>query len=419
MARHSSMPPRVQKTPHGDVTLTSRWKHDRYYLVAAGGFDALHWLFPKVREAPEAHGPSFRRMFAPSPKPITVERDLRRACAAWQAKWMERLEDGDASGDLAGSARPPIATLGQLFDHQYEARRSMLKCSTIDRDRYRLLVWRDTLGDKVPLASLTAESISLALKAIAAKTSPSTANTALGVLKTYLTWAANMGLLRDFSHRTVKRLREPASQRHHREWWTSVEVELALQVAAKDSHQPTATLLVACGCYLGLRPEEIIMLRWQGFSLDAVDPKTGQPKPVCHVTAHNGWEPKDGESRDIPVCVELLGILLRLRRPEGFLLNREPHRPGRPRGGKGWIYRYDPKATWARLMKAVEAAGGKRITMYGMRHSFASNFLIAGVSDVKVSRWLGHSDTRMLHRHYGHLLSYDDDINAINRVRCA
>ena len=70
-------------------------------------------------------------------------------------------------------------------------------------------------------------------------------------------------------------------------------------------------------------------------------------------------------------------------------------------------------------MKEVVAAGGKAITMYGMRHSFASNFLIAGVSDVKVSRWLGHSDTRMVHRHYGHLLSYDGDINAVTAKKPA
>ena len=63
-------------------------------------------------------------------------------------------------------------------------------------------------------------------------------------------------------------------------------------------------------------------------------------------------------------------------------------------------------------MAQIKEAGGKPITMYGMRHTFASNLLINNVSDVKVSRWLGHSDTRMVHRHYGHLLSYDDDINA-------
>ncbi len=46
-----------------------------------------------------------------------------------------------------------------------------------------------------------------------------------------------------------------------------------------------------------------------------------------------------------------------------------------------------------------------------MRHSFASNLLNAGVSDVKVAKWLGHADTKMVHLHYGHLLGYDDCIN--------
>ena len=48
-----------------------------------------------------------------------------------------------------------------------------------------------------------------------------------------------------------------------------------------------------------------------------------------------------------------------------------------------------------------------------MRHTFASNLLIANVSDFKVAKWLGHSDTRMVHKHYGHLRSYDADINAV------
>jgi integrase len=91
----------------------------------------------------------------------------------------------------------------------------------------------------------------------------------------------------------------------------------------------------------------------------------------------------------------------------------EPHRPGRRRGGKGWIYPYDPTAVWRRLMRAVVAVGGKAITMYGMRHSFASNCLIQNRSAAKVAHWLGHADERMLYRHYGHLLSYDPDISAL------
>lgn len=155
------------------------------------------------------------------------------------------------------------------------------------------------------------------------------------------------------------------------------------------------------------------MQRWQDLNLDAKDPKSGELRPVCHVVPHSGWKPKDGEARDIPISTPLLAILLPHRKAEGFLLMNEPHRKGRPRGGKGWIYRYNPRKVWLRIMKQVEAEGGKRITMYGMRHTFASNFLIANVTDVKVGRWLGHADTRMVHRHYGHLLSYDNDINAL------
>jgi integrase len=275
-----------------------------------------------------------------------------------------------------------------------------------------LRLWRAEIGAHVLLKELTAERITLALARIGKRTSAPTANPALGVLKTYLNWAANMGLLKDQSYRTVRPLKEPTGARHHRAWWTAAEVELALRCAAQDPHQPTATLLVACGCYLGLRVEEIIMLRWQDLSLDATDPKTGEPRPVCHITPNGGWQPKDGEARDIPISTPLLAVLKLHRQAEGYLLQAEKGRPGRPRGGKGWIYRYDPKTVWKRVMKLVIGAKGREITMYGMRHSFASNFLIAGVSDVKVARWLGHADTRMVHRHYGHLLSYDDDINA-------
>jgi len=81
------------------------------------------------------------------------------------------------------------------------------------------------------------------------------------------------------------------------------------------------------------------------------------------------------------------------------------------RGGTKRIYRYDPKAVWEKVVTKVEAAEGTAISPGGMRHSSANNLLIAGESDVKVARWLGHADTTMAHRHYGHLLSYDDGIN--------
>ena len=411
MAGHTSMPPRIQKTPHGDVSLTSRWKRDRYYLMAYGSPEAMRWMFPTAKEF-ETRPNGVRHTFEPATRPITVERDLRKLCAAWQAKWDDRIQDGDG-GLIPDSAisKPSIQTLGQLFDHLFAIRKPKVAIITADRDRYRLGLWRTELGNGRMVCNIPPEDIEGALARIGKRTSPSTANTSLGVLKTYLTWASNSGLIKDQSHRTVSRLKEPAGQRHRREWWTTDQVDLALSCAAKDSHPITATLLVACGCLLGLRPEEIIMQRWEDLDLDAKDPKTGEPRPVCHVTPHSGWTPKDGEARDIPISTQLLAILKAHRKAEGYLLMNESHRKGRPRGGTGWIYRYNPRKVWLRVMKVIEKEGGKPITMYGMRHTFASNYLIANVSDVKVGRWLGHADTRMVHRHYGHLLSYDSDIN--------
>jgi integrase len=414
------MPPRIQRTPHGDVSLTSRWMRDRYYLVASGPETALRWMFPASADFERLSPATVRLAFPPAPSPVTIERELRRICAQWQDAWENKLQDHregleSVPTPLPAQAKPVLETLGQYLDHRHAERKVEVSQMTSDRDRYKLKLWTDELGRELRLEDLSPTVITSALARIAQRTSPQTANAALALLKTYLTWASNTGLLRDRSHLTVRRHKVIQAARHHRAWWTSDEVRLALEAAAKDSHQPTALLLVALGCYLGLRVEEIIMQRWQDLDLEAVDPKTGERRPVCHVTPHDDWKPKDGEARDIPICEPLLAILRQHRQSSGYLLQAEEHRKGRPRGGgHGLDYRYDPKKVWARIVKQVQARGGKPITMYGMRHSFASNLLIAGVSDVKVSRWLGHADTRMVHRHYGHLLSYDGDINALS-----
>jgi integrase len=407
------MPPRTQKTPYGDVTLTSRWQRDRYYLMAYGSVQAVRWMFPKAENL-EHRAAGVRHTFEPAPNPLTIERELRKKCAAWQDKWNERLQDHQEGGTTQQpTVSPVIQTVHQLFDHLFELRKSKVADITTDRDRYKLNLWRTEFGNQQPLTTLSPDIISQALARIGKRTSPSTANAALGLLKTYMGWASNTGLIKDASYKTVQRLKD-TTPRKRIQWWTTEQVELALRCAGEDNHQPTATLLVACGCYLGLRVEEIIMLRWQDLDLDAKDPRNGETKPVCRITPNGGWVPKDGEARNIPIASPLLAVLQKHRQAEGYLLQPESHRIGRPRGGgHGLDYRYDPKKVWARIMRRIIASGGQAITMYGMRHSFASNLLIAGVTDVKVSRWLGHSDTRMVHRCYGHLLSYDQDINAL------
>jgi integrase len=44
-----------------------------------------------------------------------------------------------------------------------------------------------------------------------------------------------------------------------------------------------------------------------------------------------------------------------------------------------------------------------KISFHGLRHSYASLSIMGGVPLMVVARNLGHRDTRMVERHYGHL----------------
>jgi hypothetical protein len=70
MSRHTCMPVRAQRTPYGSVSLSSRWKRDRYFLFAYGSLPSLQWMFP-MAEHFEPVGEMVRHEFCPSPEAVT------------------------------------------------------------------------------------------------------------------------------------------------------------------------------------------------------------------------------------------------------------------------------------------------------------------------------------------------------------
>mgnify|MGYP000577915646 CR=1 FL=1 len=128
-------------------------------------------------------------------------------------------------------------------------------------------------------------------------------------LKSILRWAEARGVHVPAAYKGLRPLKVVRNSRS-KAWWTVSEVELAFAAAAEVDAEimakaqgsakrrkgevlespGTATLLIALGCLLGLRWEEIVMLRWQDIDLDAKD------GPVAHIVPKDGWVPKDGES---------------------------------------------------------------------------------------------------------------------------
>lgn len=247
---------------------------------------------------------------------------------------------------------------------------------------------------------------------------PATLNCTLACLKSVLRWADERSIPVHPAYRKLRGVRD-AGPTQTKAWWDTREVDLALTAAAEvdrelkkaggDAPAGTATLLIALGCLLGLRYAEITMMKWEDLDLDHINSRSQLPEPVARVVPRDGWIPKDGEARTIPIHSHLSEILRAHRQTTGWLLNH--HKSVAKRGGTKRVYRFDPRRLWNRVLAKAVAMGAKAITPHGMRHSFASNLLMAGVSDVLVARWLGHADTSMVHSTYGHLLAYHGDIN--------
>jgi integrase len=410
MPRHTTMPQRIQKTPHGDVTLTSRWMRDRYLIVAAGPLSALSWMLPKSAGSMEKiSSQTYRHAFVPAPTAITVERDLRRVCAAWQAKWDERLADHREGLPAVAAAPPRPETLKQAFEHHQAHYARLLGQRTNEQYPVRMAEWFTYLGADAPLEEITAEAIMAARQEMAKKgSSNNTINGKVSTLKKILNMAHRKGWVSRATWRDVPNLRVI---RQATTYWTAEEAALAFKSAAEDERVSRAILMLTLGIHLGLRKNEAIHLRWMDIIFDRLNPQTGNPSPIAIIQQREGFTTKTYENRKIPLSAEAVRLLQEHRpkdaRPEDYVLDPERHH--RKRGGTKRVYRYDCVKLWGRVLKRAMALGAKRIEFKEMRHSFACNCLLKGHGVEKVARWLGHKDPRMVRQHYAHLLDYDDD----------
>lgn len=201
------------------------------------------------------------------------------------------------------------------------------------------------------------------------------ANRCLSLLKAVLNHAYNEGrVASDGEWRRVKAFKAASAARVR--WLTMDEVRRLLNACPPDFRSLVRGMLLT-----GARPGDLKRLTAANFdpdggSLAVGNRKSGKPY-ACHLT-------DEGVRFFSKITVGLAPTAYIFTRADGEPWADDDHQR--------------PMREASQAAKLVPAA-----TFYSLRHTYCSHAIMAGVPTLVVAHNVGHADTRMIEKHYGHL----------------
>jgi len=393
--------PRVAKAALGSYTTPFGTAHfraqstgrgEQVALLIRGSTQTLGWLLPKKSIKPHQQ----KLMIVPQDPHATVE-GVTALHAEMVKSWNQRLakEPGGWSTHAAtlGAASSVSVTLSDLITRMEAHATATVRASTLKTYRYG---WQSILRIIPPQTPISTLSTGMLLASIAkqqeAGLSAESMRKHIAHLKTICKYAVSQGLLHQDPSASIKLPKVPKSLPR---FLTPAERDRLLAVAeekGRDYH-----LLVACGVYLGLRKAELNSLTWKSIDFE---------KKIAYVVNTEDFTTKSGKPRTIPICDELLAILVRYRQLAGFVM--APRKRYRDKARYRWEFREGFEA-----MVVETKLDPRVITPHALRHTFASTLAQRGVSLYKIAAWMGHS-TAQVTELYAHLTAYDEDITRLN-----
>jgi integrase len=252
-----------------------------------------------------------------------------------------------------------------------------MKVSAVTADRLRR--WRDGVASAAPRLR-TAAGAKQNYRPMpedddGQRSRRATANRTWTVLRAALNHAFSEGIIeQDTAWRKVKPFKNVEAARVR--YLTVVEAKRLINASDSDFRS-----LVQAALQTGCRFGELIRLTVADYNRD-----------VGTVAIRKS---KSGKARHVvltPEGVELLGVLSAGKAGHENLLRKANGEPW----GRG--------QQWQRMLEACERAKiTPPVSFHALRHTWASLAVMNGVPLMVVARNLGHSDTRMVERHYGHL----------------
>lgn len=285
------------------------------------------------------------------------------------------------------NAPPPPKTFGDLADY-WLLHRAPLKRSGKDDESVIRKHLRPSFGH-LQLVSIGTEQVDR----FVSERRELHAKTVLNLL-TLLSTMLNLAVDLNWLARAPK-IRKPKVRifdQDFRYLRTRDDVRKFLQAAGEDGEDTLA--LYATAVFTGMREGELAALRWADVQFD-----------TRLITVQRSFDgpTKSGDVRYVPILDDLLPILRqwRLSHP-GVLVftNRD-----------GNMLQPCSRIFAERLHRVLDAAGFERPTkgrnvhalnFHSLRHTFASQWMMAGGDLFKLQRILGHKDVKMTQR-YAHL----------------
>ena len=174
------------------------------------------------------------------------------------------------------------------------------------------------------------------------------------------------------------------------------EIPVLMREAAKVD-KGLASFCALC-IYAGLRHREAVMVRWDWITW----PEPGRPAHEGYITIPvvdpmTGFRVKNGRARSIPLVESFVRFFLPLRGPRpmpGYIVAPSVVALGRRR------YRWDVRKGFSAARKAARLP--RKLCPKELRHTFASQCIINGVSLYQLMIWMGHEDVKTL-AIYAHL----------------
>jgi len=165
--------------------------------------------------------------------------------------------------------------------------------------------------------------------------------------------------------------------------WSRQEVERILAAAA-EPHRSVLRLLAETGLRIG----ELKHLTWDDIDF---------LRRVLLVREKDGWKPKTGDARAVPLTPTALELLQRLPRKSAWVFTAA--RSAKYPQGDHPISERRVLEYLKKVLKRLGLPGH----LHTFRHAFISNALMQGIPEAIVRQWVGHVDPEIL-KFYTHIL---------------